>query len=111
MYYGHIDFPIKNGDDWKKYAQRFNPSSPGRLPDNLEEEITKLNESGDLIMLHFFPFLFRLGFYSMGMERFMTAFYEMPDLIHEMFDFWCRFTIESIKPVLDRLHIDLAACT
>jgi len=109
MYYGYIDYPIKNRDDWMRYRERFDPSSQERLP--ADDVLTKLNNSGDLLMLHFFPFFFRLGFYSMGMERFMTAFYDMPGLIHEMFSFWSRFVLETVKPVLSRAKIDLAVCT
>ena len=133
MYYGYIDYPVKSRDDWKRYKERFNASSSGRLPEYLtatprnlfehspllvdsrsivdKADLIKLNQSGDLLMLHFFPFFFRLGFYSMGMERFMMAFYDMPDLIHEMFDFWIKFTIETIKPLMGHVRIDIAAFT
>jgi len=111
MYYGHIDFPVKNRGDWKRYAERFDASSPERLPQNLDQTLKQLNDSGDLVMFHLYPYMFRLGFYAMGMERFMAAFYDMPDLIHEMFDFWRDFTLGALKPFLGRVRIDLAACT
>lgn len=108
MYYGFIDYPVKNRDDWERYKDRFQ-SSPERLPKNFAEEMKRLNASDQPVMLFLYPFFFRLGFYSMGMERFMTAFYDMPDLIHDMFDFWSRFLLDTITPILPHVEIDISA--
>jgi hypothetical protein len=111
MYYGFTDYPVKDRDDWERYKERFQASSAERLPADLEAEIKRLNDSDQPVMLEFFPFFFRLGFYSMGMERFMTAFYDMPDLIHDMFRFWSEFVIESMRPIVPRVGVDIFAFT
>jgi len=106
-FYGHIDHPVKTRADWERYKERFCATSPGRLPEDWgEDAIQRLNESDNPVGICFFPFFFRLGFYSMGMERFLTAFYEEPDLIHDMFSFWSDFVIEAIRPVLPCLKVD-----
>ena len=107
MFYGHVDHPVKTRADWLEYRQRFRPQ--GRTPDNWQSEIVpQLQASAQPVGLCFFPFFFRLGFYAMGMERFLTGFYEQPDLLHEMFAFWADFVTETIRPVLGTMAFDYA---
>ena len=109
MFYGHIDHPVKGRDDWQAYKQRFQFDSPGRLPHDWQANVVPhLNASVDPVGICFFPFFFRLGFYAMGMERFMTAFYDDPELIHDMFSHWSNFVIEMIRPVLGTVKLDFA---
>ncbi len=107
-YYGYIDHPVKNRDDWERYKERLDLSSPERF-DNLDEEIDRLNASDSPTNLIFFPFFFRLGFYLMGMERFMTAFYETPELMHDMFGYFGQFTLDVLGKTLPRLKVDIAS--
>ena len=110
MYYGYIDHPIKTLDDWRSYRdKRYDPHSPGRLPANLDEIAAELNASENPVGLEVFPFFFRQGFYLLGMERFMTAFYDQPELIHEMFSFWSEFVLEVIRPFLSRVKLDFVS--
>jgi len=111
MYYGFIDYPVKSKEDWERYKERFEISQSVRLPISYIDEMKRLNNSNQPVMLEFFPFFFRLGFYSMGMERFMTAFYDMPDLIHSMFSYWSNFVLETIKPILPYIEIDISSFT
>jgi len=106
MYYGYIDHPVKTRADWEEYKRRFDPGSPERTPANLEQIIASLNNSDRPVFLAPFPFFFRLGFYLMGMERFMTAFYDDPDLMHDMFSFYGEFLLTLIRPLLGRVQID-----
>ena len=108
-FYGHIDHPVKTRRDWDEYKELFRADSPGRLPRELEEQdIRRLNESENPVGFCFFPFFFRLGFYAMGMERFLTAFYEEPDLIHDMFAYWSDFVLELIRPIVKVVKADFA---
>jgi len=107
MYYGHIDHPIKTRRDWESYRERFVPNLAERLPTDWgTETIRRLNQSDNPVGLFPFPFFFRLGFYAMGMERFLTAFYEEPDLIHDIFSFWADFVCRLIEPVLQDVKVD-----
>jgi uroporphyrinogen decarboxylase len=100
MYYGHVDHPIKCPDDWRAYRERFRLDSPGRLPQAVEATVAQLNGSPQPVGLVVFPFFFRLGFYSMGMERFLSAFYDAPGLIHEMFSHWSALVLGTVEPFL-----------
>jgi len=107
MFYGHIEHPVKTRADWEQYKLRFQPT--GRVPaDWCEVVAPRLNASQDPVGLCLFPYFFRLGFYSMGMERFLTAFHDEPDLIHDMFAHWSWFCTETIRPVLGTVQLDYA---
>ena len=109
MYYGYIGHPVKNRYDWERYKERFDPSAPERQPYSLQAGFKSFNDSGEISIMNFWPFLFRLGFYAMGMEQFMIAFYEAPDLIHEMFSYWSSFALKTIQPALQFARVDLAS--
>ncbi|MBI2940095.1 MAG: hypothetical protein HYY04_06605 [Chloroflexi bacterium] len=112
MFYGHIDHPVKTRDDWEEYRQRFQASSPGRLPDDWAEIVApSLDESEHPVGICLFPWFFRLGFYTMGMERFLTAFAEEPDLIHAMFSHWRDFALGLLHRTLGAVRVDYALFT
>jgi uroporphyrinogen-III decarboxylase len=107
MYYGYEDHPIKTADDWIAYKrEHFNPRSASRRPENIEAVADELNACESPVGFEVFPFFFRLGFYMLGMERFMTALYDDPDLIHEMFSFWGKFVMDAARPLLSRVKLD-----
>ncbi|NOY59610.1 MAG: hypothetical protein GXO75_11885, partial [Calditrichaeota bacterium] len=102
-------YPIKTRADWQRYKERLDPFSPERLAQVLTpENVRKLNASDNPVGLCFFPFFFRLGFYTMGMERFLTAFYDEPDLIHDMFSHASRLLLEALPRILNAINIDFA---
>lgn len=110
MYYGYIDHPIKSMDDWLKYKrERYDPNAPERLPADIDAVAAELNASENPVGLEVFPFFFRMGFYLLGMERFMTAFYDAPELIHDMFSFWSEFVLTVIRPLLSRVKVDFVS--
>ena len=106
MYYGYVDHPVKSPEDWEEYKKRFDKNLPGRLLQNSEKKILELNAAESPVGIVIYPFFFRLGFFSLGMERFMTAFYDMPDLMHDMFAFWSDLVLHAIRPYLGKLKID-----
>lgn len=109
MFYGHIDHPVVTRDDWHKYKQRFQADSPGRVRADWHSAVVpRLNASTDPVGICFFPFFCRLGFYAMGMERFLTAFIDDPELMHDMFSHWGCYALDMIRPVLESVRIDYA---
>jgi len=109
LFYGHIDHPVKTRADWETYRQRFDADSPGRYPADWAESVAPgLNASPHPVGLCLFPFFFRLGFYAMGMERFLSAFYEAPELMHDVFAHWSDFVLGVLRPLLGSVHLDFA---
>ena len=106
-FYGHIDHPIKTRGDWERYKERMDPDSPQRLADVLvPENVDRLNTSDNPVGICIFPFFVRFGFYTMGMERFLTAFHDEPDLMHEMFSHGSRVILATLPRILDAVRID-----
>jgi len=108
MYYGHIDFPVKSLADWRRHTERFRPD-PSRVPHPFTETAAVLDASPTPVGLIFYPFFFRLGFFALGMERFLLAVHDEPALLHEMFAYWSEFTLATLRPLLGRVRIDFAA--
>ncbi len=106
MYYGHVDHAIKTRQDWEECKWRFQAKTEGRRPADLDALAAELEACDQPVGVHIFPFFFRLAFYLMGMERFMTAFYEEPDLVHDMFSFWGQFVQETLQPLLQKVRLD-----
>ncbi len=109
MYYGYIEHPIKTREDWSEYKRRYDPNAPGRLPPDLDAMAADYDASDQPVGLEIFPFFFRMGFYLMGMERFLTAFYDEPELMHDMFSFYGDFVLQTIRPLLGKVRIDYAS--
>jgi uroporphyrinogen-III decarboxylase len=108
-FYGHIDHPVKTRADWELYKARLDPDAPQRLAGLLgSETVGRLNASDDAVGLCFWPFFFRLGFYTMGMERFLTAFHDEPDLIHDMFSHSSRLVLALLPRILGAVKVDFA---
>ena len=106
MYYGYLEHPVKNLKDWEQYKDRFRAETAGRVPENIDAICDELNAAEVPVSYDFFPFFFRLGFYALGMEPFMTAFYDQPELIHAMFSYWSDFALETLRPVLSKVKLD-----
>jgi hypothetical protein len=109
MFYGHLEHPVKTRADWDRYKERFQADTPGRTPADWGEAwVARLNAATSPIGICFFPFFFRLGFYALGMERFLTAFHDEPGLIHDMFSYWSQFVMAVIRPLLGEVPWDFA---
>ncbi|MCL1793391.1 MAG: hypothetical protein FWG34_05950 [Oscillospiraceae bacterium] len=109
-YYGYIDHPVKSPEDWAKYKKRF-ACCPERVPFDLKEAAEKYAKCKNPVGIHLFPFFFRLGFYAMGMEYFMEAFYTEPEMMHDMFDHWSEFAIGTLRPMLEAVKPDFVTLT
>ncbi len=106
MYYGYVDHPVKNEDDWKRMKEKFNAKLEIKKAINFNCVLEQLNNSTNPVCLTLFPYFFRLGFYLMGMENFMVAFYDTPELIHDMFSFYNDFVMDTIRPYIEGAKID-----
>jgi hypothetical protein len=109
LFYGHLDHPVKTRGDWDAYRQRLDPASPERLPADWESAVVpRLNAAPDPVGICLFPCFFRFCFYAMGMERFLTAFYEDPDLMHQVFADLSALMCGMLRRVLGRVQVDYA---
>lgn len=106
----YIDFPVKNMEDWKDIKRRLDPTSPQRYEPNWQ--VTRLKGWRERQHpLIFGPNTATEGFYwfareMMGTENLTYAFYDQPELVHDIMEHQMNFLIEGARPVLEQTTID-----
>jgi len=116
----YLEFPVKDRDDFLEMKKRYNPRSPERfLPPTAEAPAEdpmswKFDPGDESIYLNrgeitrdsteLVRFVARGLFWKLrdwcGFEGLCLMFYDQPDLVHEMMDFWTAFLIDLCDPVL-----------
>ncbi len=109
-YEGYHDFPVKDLASWRDFRdEAYSCPITDRFGDNWGPELwDDLNSSDQPVGLLLHPFFFRLGLFTLGLENFMVAFYEQPELIEEMFAHRARMSLEIIAEATAHVRIDVA---
>jgi len=101
-----IKFPVETPDDWAALKERYQFDDPLRKisPEELDHVRTGIAE-GKAVST-FLP-----GFYGqlrnwMGMENLSLAFYEYPDMIHDMVEHWAELNARQIEELPEDIVID-----
>lgn len=98
-------FPVQTRKDWEEMAWRYDPRTPGRLPEDLDERCEALRDRDGFLNIHFNAPFWQLREW-IGLENLCTMMIDDPDFIREMIDFWTNFVSETLAPVLERLTPD-----
>ena len=104
-----FEYPIKSRSDWESYKHRLNPDSPGRYPDNWDDLVRerKTTAAGEIRGVAVW------GFYGfpremLGPEALSYMYYDDPDLIREMNEFWTHYTIRRLERAVREMAFDYA---
>ena len=105
----YIGFPVADMTSWREIKKRYEIMAP-RYEPNWEE--TRL--AGWRARQHpliFGPNCTTLGFYwnardLMGTEPLSYAFFDQPELVHDIMEFHANFLIEAAKPVLAKTTVE-----
>jgi hypothetical protein len=105
----YIDFPVKQPEDFADIKRRLVAAIPERYPADLDESIARWKTREHPLVLG--QNCAARGFYWrarewMGTERLSYAWYDYPDLIHEMMECFADFIIETSRPVLEKISVD-----
>ncbi len=105
----YLGFPVKEPKDFPDIKRRLIAALSERYPADLDAQIAQWRTRD-------FPLVLgrncaATGFYwrareFMGTEALSTAFYEYPDLMHEMMEFFADFIIETSRPVLEKIQVE-----
>jgi hypothetical protein len=103
-----LDYPVKDMATWRNFKRRLQ-FSPERIGANLEEVAAWNVANGHL------NFVGLGGFYwfprdLMGDEALCVAYYEQPELIHDINDTWCRMIEAVLGRALQRVCVDVVHC-
>ena len=105
-----IEFPIKNREDFRQLKKRFELKLGKRYPSNwLLDHLPRWKTAECPVILG--RNAVTGGFYWrprawMGTEMLSYAWYDQPELIHEMTEFIANFTIEVCKPALEEMDFE-----
>jgi uroporphyrinogen decarboxylase len=100
-----LEFPVRDWKSWSDYKWRFQ-FSPGRVGMDLESVAARNVADGRVNGYG------SRGFYwfprdLMGDENLAIAYYERPDLVHDMNETWCRLIEEVLRTALRRVSLDV----
>jgi len=105
----YLRFPVSNIDEFRAVKKCLIAAIPARYPADLDTQIARWKKRD-------FPLILGQncaanGFYwrareFMGTEGLSLAFYEQPNLIHEMMEFYADFIIETSRPVLEKIQVE-----
>jgi len=106
----YIGFPVENPADWQDVKRRYVPALPERYPANWKDELLPGWKRREHVLV-----LGRncaaAGFYWrarewMGTENLSYAWYDYPDMMQDMMEFYADFTIETAKPILAETGVE-----
>ena len=101
-----IIFPVETPHDWIGMKERFRLDEEFRkTPPEEIENVRKGMKDGKMVSF------FSVGFYGqlrnwMGMENLSIAFYEHPDMIHDMVEHWAELIARQIEALPADILID-----
>ena len=105
-----MKFPVENREDFKEIKKRYTAGLGARYPAGWRETMLPRWRNRDHVLI-----LGRngstLGFYWlardwMGTVPLSYAWYDQPELMHEMMEFIADFTIETAKPILGETSVE-----
>jgi len=105
-----IDWPIKSLADWDRYKKRhMQADDPSRFPENWSELVEGYRDRDYPLQLT------HRGVYGfcrnrLGDENLAYAFYDAPELVHDMMDYYTDMAIEIWEKQLVDVEFDLIEC-
>jgi len=101
-----LRFPVETPDDWEAMKTRYRFDDPDRVinPRHIEEA-RRAQREGHFISVDC------IGFYGslrnwMGMENLSLAFYDQPELVHDMVTHWAELCARQIERLPADIRID-----
>ncbi len=107
----YIDFPVKTMQDWQALKPRLRMRAERYEP--YWQELRLNGWRARTFPLVFAPNVGMRGFYwfardLMGTEPLSFAFFDQPDLVHDIMEFHADFLIEGARPVLEQTTVEYA---
>ena len=105
----YLDYPVKDRESWEKLkAERLNPDDPARFPQNWDALVRTYNDGDQAMQLGLYPYgLFGTLRDMMGVEALLLAFYDDPELIHDMMDSLTDLWLAIYEKVCRAVKVDI----
>ena len=98
-------FPVETREDWEEMKKRYDPDTPERLPENLDEISEKLKDRDYVVLVGINGPFWQLREW-LGFENLCIKFMDEPDFVHEMIDFWMNFVSKVMARFLSKIKLD-----
>jgi hypothetical protein len=96
-----LAFTLKTAADWDEYKRRLQPD-PGRIPDDLDEQIARAESSGLPVQIGTASMMGWIRNW-MGVENMSYLMYDAPDVYADMVDTLAELTCWGIDQVMRRM--------
>lgn len=100
-----LEAPIKNMDDFRRHRWRLEPGFPGRCENPVNDAIQAAAKLRSIPLGVIVCGLFGFHRHMLGVETLMTAYFDMPELIHAMSRQWVKLTRGAIRLLKKRYDI------
>lgn len=99
----HVEYPVKTRADWEALKKRFDPADPRRVPSNWPERCERWRRDGPVLVFQGprSPSLFGFVRELLGPERTLYAFYDEPELVHEIMECFTEFVLGILPGIID----------
>ena len=106
----YLHHAVQTPDDWQQIKKRYEPGDTRRYEPNWREVRVKGWHERQHPLI-FGPNMSTMGFYwfareLMGTENLSFAWYDHPNMIHDMMAWWEYFLIEAARPILEVTSVD-----
>ena len=98
--------PVENWDDWEKMQLRYNADDPARLPKDAAERGERLKNRNHSVSFNFSGPYWQLREWC-GFEGLSMMFYDNPELVQSMLDFWKNHVSRLLERALEYCTPDI----
>ncbi|GAG50502.1 unnamed protein product, partial [marine sediment metagenome] len=101
-----LKFPVETPDDWAELKQRFRYDDPIRdIPDEAVDRAINAAAKGKAVSTSVCGPYGQLRHW-MGFENLSMAFYDYPEMVHEMVEHWSGLAVQQMQSLPDDVIID-----
>lgn len=104
-----IKFPVETPEDWKSMKERYNLDSPSRAIPQAEIDRLRISAAEGKMISARCPGPYGVLRSWIGFENLSIAFYDSPQMIHEMVEHITELTLRQIRKLPEDLPIDHAS--
>lgn len=103
-----VSWPVQNRDDFERLAaERLDPASPERFPQDWDEQLKRLIAYDGVVGLGGHPCgLFGSARFLMGEVALLMGFLDQPELVHRIMDHLADLWVSLYSRVLPELRVD-----
>jgi uroporphyrinogen decarboxylase len=101
-----LEFPVKTPEDWARMKDRYQLDDPVRAARQEDvERVRQAQSEGSSVSIGLIGFYGQLRHW-MGMQNLSYAFYDYPDMIHDMVSHWAELCARQIERLPADIPID-----